>query len=160
MPPRNEKNTFFVSHGFCFCERHNFAFIRGTTVPLGKGNKRVFFFCERHSFTSARGMVVLSREARLCLLKMEKRVFWIFFPSARGPVLLMREARLCFRVVPLGNQKNTFSVFFLPREPRFCFRERYGRDYFGKGKNHAPGFFHEFFCQDLSTWDLVLKIST
>ena len=75
-------------------------------------------------------------------------------------------------------EKNAFSVFF-SREAWFCFRQRHGCA-FARGtdvplsereKNRAPGlvfspgffirFFHEKKVrQNLSTWDLILKIST
>ena len=85
---------------------------------------------------------MLSRESRPCLSEREKQnafsVFIFFreshgFASTRGTVVISREARACL---------------------------------FRKGKNRAPGlvfssgFFAKKVRQNLSTWNLILKIST
>ena len=89
-----------------------------------------FCFRERHGCAFARVTAVPPR-------KRKKRVFSFFFPSARVTIFLRREARLWFH-------------------------ERYGRASFGKGKTRTPGsvFPWKKVRQNLSTWDLVLKIST
>src|SRR4051812_48492895 len=72
---------------FSFCERHGFASVRSTTVPLGKRKKRqVFSFV----FHFLRGTVFLPREAR----RTGKNCVFSFF-FVRGTVLLAREAQLC-----------------------------------------------------------------
>ena len=107
---------------------------------------------------------------------MRVKLFSVFFPQEARPRLsktkrknvfstflfVSREARFCFRerhgcafarvtAVPLGNEKNVFSVFFsfarvtvlLPREARLCFRESHGRAS-RKGKNKTRFLFFFF----------------
>ena len=81
------------------------------------------FFLKSHDFVFARGTVVLSREARPCLLETEKkRVFCFFFFRERHGFAFARGTD-----VPLSERKKTyFLFFFLSREAQFCFRERHG----------------------------------
>ena len=124
------------------------------------------------------------RKSRSCLSKREKiRVFCFFFfreshgfAFARGTVVLSRELRPCLSET---EKKRVFCFFFFPRESSFCFHERHGCDFargmgvpLSKRKKTVllvrfirPVFSSGFFCgkkvrQNLSTWDLVLKIST
>ena len=132
----------------CFHERHDFAFMRGTAVPVGKGKNTRFL------------VFFLSRESRFC------------FRERHGCAFTR------VTVVPLENGKDMFSVCFLPRESRFASTRgtvvisREARAcLFRKGKKPCSrfGFFARFFTwffrekkirQNLSTWDLILKIST
>lgn len=92
---------------------------------MAKKRVSVFFFRERHNFASARGMVVLSREARPCLLRNKKEnVFSLFFPFARGMVLLSRERHGCdfARVtgVPLSKREKTHAPGSVFSSGFFC----------------------------------------
>ena len=148
-----------------------------------------FYFRESHGFASARGTVVLSRSHGHASRKGKKYMFFVFFSRESQFCFRERYGCAFVKVtaVPLGNEKNVFFVFSLSRESRFYFHERHGCDFargtvvisrearaclFRKGKKTMlpvrffhPVFFVWFFrekkvCQKLSTWDLVLKIST
>ena len=95
--PREARIYFCKKHGcasrkpekmcfFFFHERHDFAFARGTDLPLGNKKIHAFFFSfrKRHRFASVGGSTVPLRNRKNA-----------FLSAARGTIFLAQEAQPC-----------------------------------------------------------------